>query len=166
MFLDKVVKDRNFLRNFVKSKRGRKPPPKVTAVAWECHFKNLYQAKPGDDNILVSEPHVNHDYLAFQANPNTSYNWPITENEILEALSAAKLNKAPGTDGITNEVLRAPSIMLTRYLFLLFTVCFSRAQIRDEWRHCQIIPLYKSKGSNTDPNKFRGIALLTNLYKM
>ena len=166
MFLDNVLKDRNFLWKFVKSKRGREPPAKVTADARECHFKNLYQAKPGDDNILVTEPHGSHDYLAFQANPNTSYNWPITENEVCDAISAAKLNKAPGIDGITNEVLRAPSIMLTRYLFLLFTVCFSRAQIPDEWRHCQIIPLYKNKGSITDPNKYRGIALLTNLYKM
>ena len=86
--------------------------------------------------------------------------------EVCDAISAAKLNKAPGIDAITNEVLRAPSIMLTRYLFLLFTVSFSRAQIPDEWRHCQILPLYKNKGSITDPNKYRGIALLTNLYKM
>ena len=115
---------------------------------------------------MVTEPHENHDYLAFQANPNTSYKWPITENEVCEAVSAAKLNKAPVTHGITNEDLRAPSIILTRYLFLLFTVCFSRAQIPDEWTHCQITPLNKNKGSITDPSKYRGIALLTNLYKM
>ena len=166
MLLDNVIRDRNFLWKFVKSKRSRGPPPKVTADAWEYHFKNLYQAKPGDDNILITESHGSHDHLAFQANPNTSYNWPITENEVCNANSAAKLNKAHGIDGITNEVLRAPSIMLTRYLFRLFTVCFFRAQIPDERRHCQIMPLCKNKGSIMDPNKNRGIALLTNLYKM
>ena len=61
LFLDNVIKDRNLSWKFGKSQRGREPPPKVTANAWECHSENLYQAKPGDDNILVTEPHANHD---------------------------------------------------------------------------------------------------------
>ena len=121
VFLDNVIKDRSILWKFVKSKNGPEPPPppKMTADAWECHFKNLYEAKPSDD-ILITKLHGTHDYLEFQANPNTSYIWPITENKVGDATSAAKLNKAAGIDGITNEVLRAPSIILTRYLFFLF----------------------------------------------
>ena len=87
VFLDNVIRDRNFLWKIVKFKRGRQPPLKLTADAWKYHFKNLYQIKPGDDNILITEPHGNYDYLAFQANPITSYNWRITQNEVCDAIS-------------------------------------------------------------------------------
>ena len=79
--LDNVIKDRNFLWKFIKSKKSHEPSPKVTADAWEAHFKKLYQAKQGDDNSLTTEFYGNHDYLEFQANPNTSNIGPMTEYE-------------------------------------------------------------------------------------
>ena len=137
----------------------------MTADAWECHFKNLYQAKPGDDNILITGLHGNHIYLEFQAKPEYfvqlahTWEWSLQRNFNRKTIRH-----------LESKVLQTkscePSSLCWLVTYFSCVPCFSRAQVSDEWRHCQIIPLYENKSSITDPNKYRGFALLTNLYKL
>ena len=81
------------------------------------------------------------------------------------AVNEAKNNKAPGLDGITNELIKNGGHGLVQSLYSIFTAFRDFEQIPDEWNKGIIIPIRK-KGPKNDLNNYRGITLNSCISKI
>ena len=80
------------------------------------------------------------------------------EEEVDEAVRLLKNSKAPGEDGLPNEIWKIGSA-LTDYLIEVCNHALE-GEVPKEWVDCTITQIYK-KGSPNDPDNYRGIALLS-----
>ena len=79
-----------------------------------------------------------------------------------------KEEKAYGIDNtcITNEFLKASSGKMLSIYAKLFNVILNTGFIPTDWSIGIIRPIYKKKGSHTDPNNYRGITILSCFSKL
>ena len=89
------------------------------------------------------------------------YNEPINEAEILKAIHKLKNNKSPGIDLIVNEHMKNIPDILVPVLKNLFNLIFENGIVPEKWTTGIIKPIYKNKGSPTDPSNYRPITLLS-----
>ena len=93
----------------------------------------------------------------------------ITEKEIELAIFKPALDKAPGTDGIPNRVLRAIVSLILPHLYRLFNSCLSLAYYPRHFKKSTTIILRKPFGEEsrnyTSLKSYRPIALLNTLGK-
>ena len=130
---------------------------------WTEHYERLFRA------AFVSLPASaelasGHDYVHAIVDPERLCA-PISSSEVLVAVSLSKNKKAAGLDGLTAEILKHHIASLLPHLHNLFSFCFSAACCPLQWCMTRLIPLYKSKGSKMDPNSYRGISLMSVVYK-
>ena len=77
-----------------------------------------------------------------------------------------KCGKACGIDQVRNEFIKnCPDDIIT-IIVKLFNIVLKTGIIPDDWCIGVIFPLYKNKGSPTDPDNFRGITLLSCIGKL
>lgn len=95
----------------------------------------------------------------------TSLNGPIREEEIVAALAKAKPGKTPGPDLILNEMLTRGGPRLIESICKLLNILWDCELISPDWKQLLIAPVYK-KGSPIDPDNYRPIALLSNIFKL
>ena len=88
---------------------------------WRSHFYALLNRhfKP-NPNV---ETNID-NFLANNKNVFNSLNYKITQKEISESISDLKSKKAPGADGIRNEMLKTAHPFITKQLELLFNAIF------------------------------------------
>jgi len=108
-----------------------------------------------------------HSILAFdkggpQALPHL--NSVPTLRELKKILPKAKDNKAPGVDGILNEMIKRGGPELLSTLLLLFHLLFITELIPTKWKLVPLDPLFK-RGDTLDPYNYRPIGKLSNLFK-
>ena len=48
---------------------------------------------------------------------------------------------------------------------LLFNMSLNTGQIPDDWKKVRVTPIFKNKGSNTDPNNYRPISVIGHIPK-
>ena len=75
---------------------------------------------------------------------------PITSAEVGQACRTLKNRKAPGKDGITNEIIRASLPDMCNVLNKLFNIILSTGLNPDSWKTGVNVPIYKS-GDPTNP---------------
>ena len=69
--------------------------------------------------------------------------------------------KAPGGDGIPNEVWKCVATILPKYLTAIYNGCLKEGVFPNRWKKAKIIPIVKpGKEGSDDVNKFRPISLL------
>lgn len=88
----------------------------------------------------------------------------ITEEEVKEALKKVRLNKAPGTDGISNEMLKRGGDGLTAMLSDIFNYIWEHEIWPEKWREGKIVSLHKD-GDHAKLDNYRGITLLSCISK-
>ena len=92
---------------------------------------------------------------------------PPTEDDLLKAINALSSGKAPGSDGIPPEIIKAgKGSSLIRHLHSLLTKCWTEQKVPQDMRDAKIITLYKNKGDRSDCNNYRGISLLAIVGKL
>lgn len=82
-----------------------------------------------------------------------------------EQLSSLKADKAPGSDGITNEALQAGGLALWKVITKLFNECLDSEDVPFQWKKSSTIIIPK-KGDREDLRNYRPIALLPTIYKV
>lgn len=139
---------------------GGSTGPKDVADMWKRHFEQLYSSAIGTkykevfENKLLECPMLNNTQL-------------LTVDDVIEAISKQKHNKAPGPDGIHMEAFIYGGRRLNLYLSILFNLCLSYGYVPDAFHHATIIPLVKCKtGDLTDVNNYRAIALSNSVSKI
>ncbi|GBP80705.1 LINE-1 retrotransposable element ORF2 protein [Eumeta japonica] len=91
--------------------------------------------------------------------PNTLY------TEVIKAIDSLKSDKAPGPDGITNEILKESKRVITPVLTDMFNEILNTETIPQRWTETNIILLYK-KGDKYEIGNYRPISLMSNIYKL
>ena len=105
-----------------------------------------------------------------------SLNQPITTSEVISALKTLK-NSRSTADGHISELFKYAKVwdpddkcwsyLLVQDLVDMFNRCFSDGLgIPDVWRKAVLVPLYKGHGDTASLDKYRGISILTALYKL
>ncbi|OLP75477.1 hypothetical protein AK812_SmicGene44714, partial [Symbiodinium microadriaticum] len=74
----------------------------------------------------------------------------FTIAELQTALTKLKKNKAPGPDGITNELYGLLDTEGELNLLQLYNDILTTPQIPDEWYLATVVSIFKGKGSDTD----------------
>ena len=60
--------------------------------------------------------------------------------------------------GFDSLLLNLSSDVICSSLTVLFNMSLNTGQIADDWKKARVTPIFKNKGSNTDPNNYRPIS--------
>ena len=90
----------------------------------------------------------------------------FTIAELQTALTKLKKNKAPGPDGITNELYGLLDTEGELNLLQLYNDILTTPHIPEEWYLATVVSIFKGKGSDTDVSNYRPISLLNASYKI
>jgi len=93
-------------------------------------------------------------------------NQPFTIGEIKIGIKHLKNNKASGPDKIINEFFKHCHNDCLQLIVHFFNIVLNTGCVPTEWCLGIIRPLYKNKGSVTDPDNYRGITLLSCTSKL
>ena len=85
-------------------------------------------------------------------------NIKVTRAGVLKLLLNIKENKATGPDGIPGQILKICANELAGVYRLLFQASLNQGVVPDDWRHANIVPLFK-KGDKTNPINYRPVSL-------
>jgi hypothetical protein len=104
----------------------------------------------------------------FNARVGADHNaWPscisyfAVGNELVKAIDTLSNGKAPGSDGIPPEVVKAgKDSSLLGHLHSLLLQCWFEQQVPQAMRDSKIIALYKNKGDRRGCNNCSGLSLL------
>ena len=88
-----------------------------------------------------------------------------TIQEVKAAVQTLKNGKAPGTDQITAEAIKAGGDILLHRLHVLLQAIWRTEQIPTVWKKAIVIPIHK-KGDSRDCKNYRGISLLSIVGKI
>jgi len=122
---------------------------KITIDEWETFFRELYMGTSDDSEPMLAVREV----------------IPLSKEDIEKELRSLKNRKSHGPDGIFNKMLKYVGTELTLRLTQLFQQILKLCTIPKAWKQSTIIPLFK-KGSKTNPDNYRGIALLNTILKI
>ena len=87
-------------------------------------------------------------------------------NVFQDKLSHLSNNKAPGPDGIENEILKMLPYELRDMLHQLFVIMWATRVTPTAWKESETILLYKQKGEATDLKMYRPVGLTNTVYKL
>ena len=128
------------------------------------YFKNINRSNEEEsENTHLENDTINEQH---SQNINNYVNLPFTDNEIIKAVKNLKNNKSSGTDSILNEHIKATINIMASVYTKLFNIIFDSGLVPESWTLGDIIPIYKNKGSITDPVNYRPITLLSCLGKL
>lgn len=89
---------------------------------------------------------------------------PFTKRDVLKMIKKAKVDSAPGPDGVNNETLCIFGEVIAHLLTCLFSILFLGSPPA-QWLESKIILIYK-KGSFSDVNNYRPISLSLYILKI
>ena len=150
-------------------------PPNISPREWFAYFEKLLNQEV-EINVefadLVDDFTETHDINCKVCSGEEAgnedlqlLNEPITTEEILKCIKEISSGKAPGIDGIIIEMLKSSAHITEPYLRHLYNAVLTTGKFPKQWCQAVIAPLHK-KGSKSDPNNYRGIALLSVLGKI
>lgn len=129
----------------------------ITKDKWHEHFSSLFSNKHQDDVDETATP-TNLD-------PNSDLDAPITDAELSQAIKKLKPRKAPGFDGIPNEVYKTIAIRHKSGLLHLLNNILENGRVPEDWCKIIISPIFK-KGDKCDPSNYRPISLISTGLKL
>ena len=86
----------------------------------------------------------------------------MTEECIKNEIGHIREHSAPGPDDVTNRTLNE----IAKPLAILFTKSMENGRIPDDWRLSNVTPIYKGKGSKSQPGNYRPVGLTSSVYKL
>jgi len=90
---------------------------------------------------------------------------PVTESEVLEAMSMLKAKKSEDFNGVSMLLLKNFINMLSALLKHIFNCSLSTRRVPLQFKIAKVIPLFKS-GDSTQPDNYRPISLLSSFSKI
>jgi hypothetical protein len=120
---------------------------------WKNYFCQLFNVH-GAGGVKQTEMHTARPFL-----PDSS----ASETEV--AVGKLKRYKAPGVDQIQAELIHVGGETLCYKIHKLINLIWNKAKLPCQWKD-QLLYLFTKKGDKTDCSDYRGISLLSTLYKM
>ena len=97
---------------------------------------------------------------------NDIINASISENEIYNCIKELKNGKACGDDLIINEYIKCTCNILMPLYVKIFNIVFNSGNVPESWLVGNIIPFYKNKDDQKDPQNYRPITILSCMGKL
>ncbi|KAI5718070.1 hypothetical protein M8J77_015738 [Diaphorina citri] len=119
-------------------------------------YKDLYTRQNRDE--IDTALNRNEDNNTFQLPP-------ILDSEVHKAIKELKNGKCPGSDGITNEILKTVSEEISEPLSKIFSNIMKTTVIPNDWNISEIVLLHK-KGPKDNIANYRPISLMSVIYKL
>ena len=91
---------------------------------------------------------------------------PVTSLDVLKKLKSLNPWKSPGPDLITNKVLKECAGEISLPLVHIFNCSLKTGIFPSSWKSGAVTPVFKCKGSSSDPKSYRPITLLPCLSKI
>jgi len=100
-------------------------------------------------------------------------NWPvennpplITESEIKRAAKTLKANKAPGLDGVSNEILKKIVELRPTQVLDIFNMCITQGSFPPIWKTARLVLVRKSNKPLDKPSSYRPLCMLNTTGKL
>ena len=90
----------------------------------------------------------------------------LSPNEVLSTLNSLDPNKSCGPDELPPKLLKLVALLIHEPLTQLFNNCLHTGTYPSIWKQANVHPIYKKKGSPSDPTNYRPISLLPCLSKV
>ena len=146
--------------NILKKHEGsQKSEPKVSMSDFENHFKNLNQTDGNTTSHTFDTGNI--DLSGIQ-----EFNLEFTVDEVTKNIKTLKNNKSEGADYVKNEFIKNCPPTVVELIVKLFNLILRTGHVPHDWSVGLIVPIYKKKGSQSDPNNYRGVTLLSCLGKL
>ena len=104
-----------------------------------------------DDGLL---PTVSHKNISVPIS-----NLCITRTDIIDAIKCISANSSSGVDGLASKFFKNCSVPLSVPLQHIFIMSLSQGKLPREWKIGKVIPIFKNKGSRSDPANYRPVSL-------
>ena len=143
----------------IKGERKSEAQHKISLDLFKEHFEKLAL---GNESVNVS----NTTDELHNMPQDTMLNRPFTHQEIAEAITKLKNNKAGGSDQIINKFLKHSQNEFVQYYTKFLNLILESGHMPADWCESVIRPIYKNKGDIDDPNYYRGISLLCCFRKL
>ena len=89
-----------------------------------------------------------------------------TPREVLKILNSLDSNKSCGPDELPPKIIKLVALLIYEPLTKLFNKCLESGKYPSIWKKANVHPIYKRKGSPSDPTNYRPISLLPCLSKV
>ena len=123
---------------------------------WRGYFNELFNVLSVIDSNLINEIHID----TISKDEEEQQNALPSIEEIRRALNQMKSRKAPGSDEITADILKAGGAPVIQWLHEIFTGVWKNEEMMTDWNLTIFIKLYKNKGEKQLCDNYRGISLL------
>ena len=143
-------------QQFANSKGDIATTDKENTTILRDHFQKVFDRREVqiDETILneIDNLEINGDVLdAIKGEP--------TIDEVKSAIKKMKCGTAPGTTGVTSDMLKALSENATEYITETVVDFWNNKRDVESWHQMNLTALYKGKGETHDPNNWRGVCL-------
>ena len=91
---------------------------------------------------------------------------PIPEELVLRKLLRLRVHKSTGDSLLCNQFLKRCAPFLASSITYLFNLSLTTCSFPSAWKLARVIPLYKNRGSQSDPSNYRPISLLPAIGKV
>ena len=82
---------------------------------------------------------------------------------VLNKLTHLKPYKAPGVDNLNSTILREVAPAIVSPLSEIFTESMTKGEVPEDWKCANVTPLYKKKGSKSQPGNYRPVSLTSQI---
>ena len=90
----------------------------------------------------------------------------VTSREVLDMLNSIEPNKSCGPDELPPKIVKLIALLIYEPLARLYNICLEKGIYPSIWKQANVHPIYKRKGSPSDPTNYRPISLLPCLSKV
>ena len=158
------------LKNIMGRTKNQTIPPLET-VDGETVTDNTQKANILND-FFVSQTQLHTDALSLpEETPNIRQipfleDIKVTEVEVLKLLNNLDVNKSTGSDNLPTKIIKLTAIIILEPLCRLFNKSLRMGLFPLTWKEATVTPIFKNKGSASDPENYRPISLLPCLSKI
>ena len=92
---------------------------------------------------------------------NTADDKEFTQDEVRQVLEGFKDKKAPGPNGITNEIVKIAFKAIPKTMAQLYNECLRTGHFPEKWKIAKVLMIVKpGREESSDPSMYRPISLL------
>ena len=98
--------------------------------------------------------------------PSPCLNSTLKISELNSAIRSLKPKKAPGPDGVSNDMLKHLGPVARKMLLEIFNRSWNKGLVPEVWKTAHLVPVLKKGKDKTDPSSYRPISLLSCVGKL